>query len=288
MHDLLVVVINGFFFGLVYGLFAVGLAVVYRGSRVLNFAHGEIGMIGTFAFDELWQTHGVPVLIALAIGIGLSAMIGAATDVLVIRPLREQPRINSLVATIALSALLLFYAGRRWGLRPRYTVPIVRGRGVNVGGITILPIQLLMLACAVLLVTGLILLYRYTSLGLRLRATAQDPFAAGQVGVNVATTSMITWAMGGAIAALCGILIASQVAFTVAFMTPLLVRGLTAALIGGLTNPTGAFVVGVVLGVGEGLLHYFTTQRGVVEVVLAGVILGLLLLRPAGLVRAEY
>jgi branched-chain amino acid transport system permease protein len=115
-----------------------------------------------------------------------------------------------------------------------------------------------------------------------------DPTAAGQVGVNVDRTSMATWALAGAIAALCGILISSQVALTVGFMDPLLLDGLAAALIGGLTNPVGAFGTGIGLGILEGLLNYYAKTPGLVEVSLAGLIVVVLLARPSGLVRAAY
>jgi branched-subunit amino acid ABC-type transport system permease component len=288
LHNLLIVSINGAFFGTIYGLFAVGLVVIYRGSRVINFANGEIGMIGAFLFVELWRTDHMVLLLAFVIGILASAAIGAGTHLVIIRPLEGKPRINAVVATLALDALLLFYAGRRWGLRPVYTVPVVRGAGFKLAGLHILPIQLLMLGASLAIIAILMAINRYSDLGLRLRATAVDPFMAGQLGVNVTQTSMLTWAMGGAIAALCAILLSSQVAFTVSYMTPILIRGLTAALLGGLTNPAGAFGFGLALGVLEGIIAYETSVPGVVEVVLAVFILVFLLARPKGLVGAEY
>jgi branched-chain amino acid transport system permease protein len=288
LHDLLVVSVNGAFFGTVYGLFAVGLVVVYRGSQVINFAHGEIGMIGAFLFVELWRNDQVGLLLALLVGIAVSSALGTATHLLVIRPLRDKPRINAVVATFALDTLLLFYAGRRWGLRPVYTVPIIQGAGFKVAGLRVLPIQLVMVGASLVLLVGLMAIYRYSNFGLKLRATAIDPFMAGQLGVNVTQTSMLTWAMGGAIASLCAILLSSQVAFTVGFMTPIMIRGLTAALLGGMTNPGGAFAFGLALGIGEGIIAYETSAPGVVEVVLAGFILVFLLARPKGLIGAEY
>ena len=288
MHDLVIVVVDGFFLGLIYGLFALGLVVVYQGSRVINFAHGEIGMAGTFAFVELRGTHHLPLAVALLGGIALSVTIALITGVFVVRPLRDQPRVNSLVATFAVGALLLVIALRRYGLHPKYTQPIIHGKAVNIGGIAIQPIQVLMLGAVLVVVVSLTMLGKHSPFGLRLRATAMDPSAAGQVGVNVARTSMATWALAGAIAALCGILIASQVALTVGFMDPLLLYGLAAALIGGLTNPVGAFGAGISLGILEGLLNYTAKTPGLVEVSLAAVIVVVLLVRPSGLVRAAY
>src|SRR5256885_5644702 len=103
------------FVGLVYGLLAVGLVVIYRGSRIINFAYGETGMIGAFVFSELWVDHHVPLLLAMVAGVALSAALGAVTEVALIRPLRGQPPLNAMVGTLAVAALILSYASRRYG-----------------------------------------------------------------------------------------------------------------------------------------------------------------------------
>ena len=282
------VVVNGFFVGLVYGLLAVGLVVVYRGSRIINFAYGETGMIGAFVFSELWTIHHLPVLLAIGIGIGLSAAIGAGTELVLIRPLRGQPPLTAMVGTLAVAALVITYASRRYGLYPHFLPPLVSGGGVNLAGTRISPTQLVILAVAGIVLGALGALYRYSSFGLRLRATALDPLAAGLVGVNTNATSVATWALAGALAGLSGILIAPSVAFSVFFMTSLLLRSVAAALVGGLTSIWGAFAAGLILGVAEGVIGYAFPIHGIVEVALAAFVIALLLVRPAGLVRSAY
>ena len=282
------VIVNGLFVGLVYGLLAVGLVVVYRGSRIINFAYGEIGMIGAFVFSELWVNSGVSLLLALAVGVGLSAALGALTEVVLIRPLRGQPPLTAMVGTLAVAALVLAYASRRYGLQPHFMPPLVKGDGVRMAGVTIQPGQLAILVVVLAILGGLAALYRYTSFGLRLRATALDPFAAGLVGVNTNSTSIATWALAGGLAGLSGILIAPSVAFSVVFMTTLLLRSLAAALVGGLTSIGGAFTAGIILGVAEGVIGYLAPVNGIIEVLLAGFVITLLLVRPSGLVRSAY
>ena len=282
------VIVNGLFVGLVYGLLAVGLVVVYRGSRIINFAYGEIGMIGAFVFSELWVDSGVALLVALAVGVGLSAALGALTEVVLIRPLRGQPPLTAMVGTLAVAALILAYASRRYGLQPHFMPPLVNGDGIRLAGVTIQPGQLVILVVVVAMLGGLAALYRYTSFGLRLRATALDPFAAGLVGVNTNSTSIATWALAGGLAGLSGILIAPSVAFSVVFMTTLLLRSLAAALVGGLTSIGGAFAAGIILGVAEGVIGYLAPVNGIIEVLLAGFVITLLLVRPSGLVRSAY
>lgn len=282
------VIVNGFFTGIVYGLLAVGLVVVYRCSRVVNFAYGETGMVGAFVFTELWLDRGMPVLLALVIGVGVSALIGALTERLVVRRLRDEPRLTSMVATLGIASLLLTYASRRYGLTPRFTQPLVSGPGVEVGGLTVQPSQLLILAVAVLVLAAFWAIYRFTAFGLRLRATALDPDAAGMVGVNSNATSLTTWAVAGGLAGISAIIIAPSVSFSVFFMTGLLLRSLAAALVGGLTSLGGAFGAGIMLGVGEAILGYEAPVTGGVEVTLAIAIILLLLARPQGLFRSAY
>src|SRR5438132_3912920 len=154
------VIVNGLFVGLVYGLLAVGLVVVYRGSRIINFAYGETGMLGAFVFSELWVSHHVPLLVAVIVGVAVSAAIGAATEVVLIRPLRGQPPLNAMVGTLAVAALLLTFASRRYGVYPRFLPPLVGGDGIPIGGITIHPAQLVILAVTITVLAALGALYK--------------------------------------------------------------------------------------------------------------------------------
>ena len=282
------VVVNGIFTGLVYGLLAVGLVVVYRGTRVINFAYGETGMIGAFVFSELWVGSGVALVLALVAGVLASATVGALTELVLVRPLRGQPPLTAMVGTLAVASLILTFASRRYGVNPRFLPPLADGDGVRVLGQSVRPGQLVILVAVLGVLAGLAALYRWTSFGLRLRATAVDPLAAGLVGVDTDRTSLSTWALAGGLAGLSAIVIAPSVAFGVFFMTSLLLRSVAAALVGGLTSIGGAFAAGIVLGVAEGVIGYVSPVTGIVEVLLAGFVIVLLLVRPSGLVRSAY
>jgi branched-chain amino acid transport system permease protein len=288
------VLVSGAFVGLVYGLLAVGLVVTYRASRIINFAYGETGMLAAMAYFDvrLGTAAGVlndrGIVIALPFALLLGAAIGAAMEFLIARPLRDNPTLNGMVATIATSLLFLTYAIRRWGIQARPTKELVSGEGVRIAGITISPSQILILVCTVVIIAALGALYRYTSLGLRLRATALDPYAAALAGINTNTTAMGTWALAGALSALSAILISPLVAMNVFFMTLLALRAFAAALIGGLTSMWGAFTAGVLLGVLEALVKYKSSIAGITDIAIAAGILVVLLVRPGGLVRAHY
>jgi branched-subunit amino acid ABC-type transport system permease component len=288
------VVLNGVFVGLIYGLLAVGLVVGYRGSRVVNFAYAETGMLGAFMFTELrfgpegplGRDHGL--WLALPAGVAIAAALGALTEVLVVRPLRHAPRIRALVGTFAVGSLFFVYAARRWGLDPHPAGSLIDGDGIRIGGLSVQPGQLLILYVSIVVLVGLWALYRYTSFGLFLRATAIDPYAAGLVGINVNRTSMATWALAGALAGVSAILIAPLVSFNTAFMTTLSIRGLAAALVGGLSNIGAAFSAGILIGVAEAVIAFKSPVLGITDVILAGFVLVLLVVRPTGLVRSAY
>lgn len=288
------VIVAGVFVGLIYGLLAIGLVVTYRASRIVNFAHGEIGMLAAFVYLDLrlgkdvaaLSDHGL--IVALPVGLLVGAAIGAAMEFFIARPLRDNPTLNGMVATIAAGLLLITFAIRRWGVNTRTTMPLVQGEGVRIAGITISPSQLLILFCTVAIIAVLGAVYRFTSLGLRLRATAIDPYAAALSGINTNTTAMGTWALAGGVSALSAILISPLVAANVAFMTLLAMRSFAASLIGGLTSLWGAFIAGILLGVLEGVVTFKSSISGITDIVVAVGILALLLVRPNGLVRAQY
>jgi branched-chain amino acid transport system permease protein len=291
------VVLSGVFVGLVYGLLAVGLVVIYRTSRIINFAYGETGMLATFAYFDMRLgnqastfTHDHGILLALPAALALGALIGLAMEWAIARPLRTNPNptLNGMVATIAASLLFLTYASRRWGIEVRPTKPLVEGAGVRFLGLLISPSQLLIGACTLVVLGALAAVYRFTSLGLRFRATALNPYGAALSGINTNATSMMTWALAGALSALSGVLIAPLVAVSVLFMTLLALRGFAAALVGGLTSIWGGFLAGVLLGVLESVIAYKSPVSGITDVIVALGIIVLVVARPGGLVRAEY
>lgn len=289
------VVLNGIFVGLIYGLLGVGLVVVYRGSRVVNFAYSETGMLAAFLFTEIrFGKEAVGVLedqglwVALPVAMVAAGLLGAVTELLVVRPLRNAPRIRPLVGTFAVATLFFTFAARRWGLSARSAGTLVKGDGFQIFGLQVQPGQILILIVSVLVLVGLWALYRFTSFGLRLRAVALDPYAASLVGVDVNRTSMATWALAGALAGVSAILIAPLVAFNVGFMTILSIRGLAAALVGGLTNVGGAFGAGVLLGVAEAVIAFKSPVSGITDVAIAVFVLALMVVRPTGLVRSAY
>lgn len=265
--------------GSVYALFALGLVVIYKGSRIINFAHGEVGMIGTFVFTSL-RGAGLPLIVAALIGVLCAAALGVAIERLVARPLSGQSATTAMVGTFAVSGLLLAVAVSVWNAYPRPQTPYLNGPPVQFVGAAISQQVFLAGATAAALLIALTWFYQRSSIGLKLRAVAQSPSGAQVVGLNVNWLSMLTWGLGSGLAAVAGILISPLVTFSVFFMTALLVRGLAAALLGGLTSIPLTVAAALLLAEGEALLQYVYGTAGLVEAALTVAVVGMLVLRP--------
>lgn len=290
------VLISGLIVGLIYGLLAVGLVLTYQVSRIVNFAYGEVGMLSAFIYldlrlgknaSALTQDHGLLLSVPAALVVG--AVIGLLMEVLIARPLRSDPTLRGMVATIAASLLIISFAVQRYdGSSVRQTKPLIEGTGISVFGLVISPSQLLIVAVSAVVLGALTAVYRFTSIGLRLRATAMDPYGASLSGVNINSTAMIVWATAGALSALSAVLITPLAATSVLFMTLLALRSFAAALLGGLTSMVGAVLGGIFLGLLESVIAYKSPISGITDAAVAVLIVGLVFLRPGGLVRAAY
>jgi branched-chain amino acid transport system permease protein len=276
------VVANGLVIGAIYGLIALGLTLVYKKSRVLNFAHGEVGMIGAFVFYAASVERRLPYLAAAAIGVTVSAALGCLTFLLLMR--RRQDPLNMLIGTLAVGGTLTFVANEIWGPDQHFVPPPLTGVSVNVLGLRFIGPRLLVLIAAVVLALLFFVLFRTTHVALLFRASATDPYAASLMGIDVTRLDVATWTVAGALAGMAAILVAPLVGFDIFFMTLLAIRGFAAALLAGLVNVAAALGAGLALGLAEAGLTRQTTQPGLPEAVLV-VLVVVFLLRPQAHVR---
>jgi branched-chain amino acid transport system permease protein len=283
-------VVAGVASGAIYGLVALGIVLVYKGSRVLNFAQGEIGTLSLFV--AWWMVDdrdglGLPWLVGAAAAVAVAAVVSAAFERFVVREMEEAGRLAVAVATVGLLLLLVAVELKVWGPSPKFLDPPVRGLGPRLADVYVSPTQLLALATAALVGLGLTAFLRRTDFGLGVLATAQDPSAARLVGVKVRRVSMFTWVTAGVLGALAALLVEPTVGvFAPGFMTRFFVFSLAAALIGGLTSLPGAFAGGIVVGVSDQVVQYQFIESdvpGTPVIAVFAVILVVLLLRPQGL-----
>jgi branched-chain amino acid transport system permease protein len=277
--------------GGIYGLFAVGIVLVYRGTGALNFAQGELGTLGLYAAWFVQTRMGMPWIAGAIAAVVVATSVGVLFEVAVIRTMVEASRVTVAVATVGLLLFLiaieLKFLG---GSSPRPIEPPIRARGIGLFGIFVSPTQILALVLAAAIGLALTLLLRRTDFGLGVLAAAQDPVAVRLVGVPLRTVSSFVWGAGAAVSALGALFIAPTIGFvTPGYATILFLSGLAAAVVGGLTSLPGAFFGGIVVGLVETTAGRVFTGPSVPDVRFLAVfvvILAVLLFRPAGILRS--
>ena len=280
-------IISGLANGGIYALLAVGIVLVYKGSRVLNFAQAEMGTYGLFIAAWLIVDQELPWVVGGGAAVLAIGLIGLAFERIVVRNMRDASRLSVAVATIGLLLLLFALELKIWGPSPRILPGPIEGLGIEVFGYFVAPTQMLALATAAGMGIALAAFLRKTDFGLGILAASQDADASRLVGVPLARVSAFTWALAGAVSALAALLIEPSIGvFAPGFMTGLFVRALAAALLGGLTSLPGAFAGGLAVGVIEAMVgkqFVQSTFPGIQSVAVLVVIVVILLVRPQGM-----
>ncbi|HEY2438450.1 MAG TPA: branched-chain amino acid ABC transporter permease [Solirubrobacteraceae bacterium] len=279
--------LSGISDGAVYAAVALALVLIWRATRIVNFAQGAMLMVTTFiASAVITKTGSYPLGVFVALASGL--ILGAVVERTVIRPVESAPPLNAVIMTLGLYTLLVAAAGMIWGNTPRSFPAAFSLRGFRVGGTTLLftPNDLFIVLTVIGVAGLLAVLFRATSLGLRMRASAFAPEVARLLGVRVGGMFTLGWALAAMVGALAGVLVAPSVFLGPNTFDPLLISGFVAAVIGGLDSPPGAVVGGIVLGLA---LSYVSGYAGSSLVPLAAlaILVVVLMARPSGLFSAS-
>jgi branched-chain amino acid transport system permease protein len=283
MQEFIEFTLGGVAFGMVYAAIALSLVLIWRGTRILNYSQGAMAMFTTYlALIVINHTGNYWLGFVVALGAGL--LLGALIERTVIRPTENKPPLNAIMVTIGVLVVLEGLAGLIYGGTFR-AFPAAYGIvGYKIGSIALgITPNDVFIAVAVLAVSGLLALtFRYTSVGLRMRATAFNAGVARMLGVRVGRVLTLGWALAGLIGALAGVLVTHSTFLAPNSMDLIFVFGFTAAVIGGLESPVGAVVGGLVLGIG---LNYVSGYLGNDLVGLGGLaaLTLVLMIRPSGL-----
>jgi branched-chain amino acid transport system permease protein len=275
--------LNGISTGSVYASVALALVLIWRSTRIVNFAQGAMLMLTAQIASSVINTSG-SYWLGFAVALGSGLVLGAAVERVLVRRVASGPPLSAVILTLGLLILLEAVAGMIWGNTPRSFPPAFSIRGYDIGGTRVLfaPndtfIVLVVAGVAVLLA----LLFRRTSLGLRMRASAFAPEVARMLGVRVGGMLTLGWALAAVVGSLAGVLIAPSVFVGPNQFDSILIFGFTAAVLGGLDSPAGAAVGGIVLGLS---LSYVSGYEGSSLVTLAAlvILLVVLMVRPNGL-----
>jgi branched-chain amino acid transport system permease protein len=278
--------LGGIGFGMVYAAIALSLVLIWRGTRILNYSQGALAMFTTYiAFTVIGHTGNYWAGFAAALAAGLA--LGAVIERTVIRPVENKPPLNAVVVTIGVLVFLEGLAGIIYGGQYRSFPPAFSITGLQAGSVPLgISRNDVFVAGAVLVAAlGLAALFRYTSAGLRLRATAFNAYAARLLGVRVGRVLTLGWALAGLIGALAGVLVSPATFLYPASMDSIFVLGFTAAVIGGLDSPVGAVAGGLILGVALNYVGGYLGSNLMPIFGLAALIV-VLMLRPSGLFSA--
>ena len=256
-------IINGLVLGSVYALVALGYTMVYGIIQLINFAHGEVLMVGALT---AWTVAGylqpmfpgmpgwVVLILATLVACTVSAVLNFSIEKIAYRPLRNSPRLAPLITAIGMSLLLQTLAMIIWKPNPKPFPNLLPSTPYEIFGAVISPTDLLILSLTVILLVALVWLVNYTSLGRAMRATAENPRVAGLMGVKPDVVISATFVIGAVLAAIAGIMLAMKygtVQHAMGFLPGL--KAFTAAVFGGIGNLAGAVVGGVLLGLIEAL-----------------------------------
>lgn len=246
-----------------FAIFAVGIVMIYRASKVLNLAHGFLATLPAFLLLTLVESWGVPRLLGFVIAVLAGGLLGWLVEWQFVRPFRDQGASAQTVGTVVVLALGVALMAQIWGTGAPLGVPIFPTGFIVVSNATIPYGAFGLFGTMLLIFAALTALFRWTDLGLLLRASAENPAAASLMGVNPQRMTALTWIIGGMLAAVAGILL-TGISVVNAFTTPLqALGGFLAALIGGLESVTGALVGAVVVGLLLGIIPQLPIVSGV-------------------------
>ena len=256
-------ILNGLVLGSIYALIALGYTMVYGIMGLINFAHGEVVMVGGMVTVSVVTALmaaglGLPplalILIGLMVAVAACMLLGFTIERIAYRPLRKAQRLAPLITAIGVSIVLQQLAILVWGRNYIPFPPILDHDVIQIFGASITRLQMVIIVLCLAIMGGLLLVVEKTKLGRAMRATSQNPAVAGLMGVNVNTIISATFVIGSALGAIAGLMVATnyeQVHYYMGFMIGL--KAFTAAVLGGIGNLAGAVAGGILLGIIESL-----------------------------------
>jgi len=285
--QLLQLIVSGAAIGCIYALIALGFVLIYKATETVNFAQGDLMMIGGFIGLSAMSVVGMPFALAFVVTIAAMALVGMGTERLVLRPLLGQPAFTVVMITIGLGYLargvvtMIPY----WGTET-HTLPVpwkdevvwIGGEGT---GLVVSVEHLVIILATIALVALLYVFFRYTRLGIAMQATSQNQLAAFYMGIPVRRVNMLIWGLSSAICGVAGLLLA-PITFVHANMGFVGLKAFPAAVVGGFGSIPGALVGGLVIGIVESLAGFYLPE-GFKDIAAYVVVLVMLVVKPNGL-----
>ena len=280
MQTFLQLLVSGLQNGIAYGLVGLSLVLIYQTSRALNFAQGTMAAMSGYVAFEVIVNMGAPWIVGALVGTVAGGVIGFGIERVAIRPLLGAPLLSLVIATLAVDSILGNVTQLLWGSDVKSLPPIAPG-DYDVGGVIIGRTYAVIALVTIVLLLGLAFLLKRTRLGLSMRAFADDQFAAELQGVKLPQVSRTVWIIAAAIGGITGVLFGPLLFIQLGYMSPVVIKGFTAAVLGGFVSSVGAVVGGLALGVLEALAIRYTSAS-IAPMLPLLVILVAMLARPSG------
>lgn len=277
--------VTGIVVGSVYALVALGFVLIYKSSDAINFAQGEFLLIGTYVCLTLITAYNIPFIAALLIALMFSAVLGFVIERIVLRPFIGEAVISMIMATIGLSSALAGLIHIIWGHETKVFPKIFPDEPVRLGEVVISPVYIWSLVIVVIMLIIFTFFFKYSKLGIAMRATADDQQAAMSMGISVKAIFAVSWAIAAIVSAVGGILL-GNINGVNASLSAIGLKVLPVAILGGLDSIPGAIIGGLIIGVIETMTGGYLDPLvggGLKEVMPFIILVFILMFKPYGL-----
>ncbi|HDQ39765.1 MAG TPA: branched-chain amino acid ABC transporter permease [Desulfonatronum sp.] len=282
--------VNGLVVGSIYSLVALGFVIIYKATKVVNFAQGEMVMVGAYVCFGLTVQLGLPFLVSFFMTLAFSVILGLSVERLVLRPLIGEPIISVIMVTVGLSTVLKSVVQMLWGTSIRVYPQILPAEPVWIAGVPVAPVYIAAFVLAALLFTVFSLFFKYSRIGIAMRATALDQQAAQSMGIGVKNIFALSWCIAAIVSSIGGIILGNINGIN-AQLGHLGLKVFPAVILGGLDSLLGAALGGLIIGVLEnvfdGAMQQLFSLAGFKEVAAYIVLVVILMIKPYGLFGTE-
>ncbi|MDG4657485.1 branched-chain amino acid ABC transporter permease [Ectobacillus antri] len=285
MTFFLQILVTGLVIGSIYALVALGFVLIYKSSDAINFAQGEFLLVGTYICLTLVTAYNIPFIAALIMTLLFSAVLGLVVERVVLRPFIGEPVISMIMATIGLSSILAGIVHVVWGHETRVFPKVFPEGTVKIGTIVVAPVYIWSFFIVLVLLGAFTLFFKYSKMGIAMRATADDQQAALSMGISVKTVFAVAWAIAAVVSAVGGVLL-GNINGVNSSLALIGLKVLPVAILGGLDSIPGAIAGGFIIGVIESMTGAYLDPYfggGLKEVVPFIVLVFILMFKPYGL-----
>lgn len=286
MEYYLQLVISGLVVGSIYSLVALGFVIIYKATKVVNFAQGELVMVGAYVCFSLTVEHGLPFWVSFPMTLAFSVLLGLAIERLTLRPLIGEPLISVIMVTIGLSSVLKALVQLFWGTDIRVFPQVLPTEPVVVAGLPVSPVYVVAFLLSMLLFGAFSAFFKYSRLGIAMRATAFDQTAAASMGISIKSIFALSWCVAAVVSAVGGVILGNINGIN-SQLGQLGLKVFPAVILGGLDSLAGAALGGLIIGVlenvSDGLAKDLLGLGGFKEVAAYCVLVVILMLKPYGL-----